>query len=1182
MDELAQNLLASLKKPSLPLDSKLTLFNSLKSNIKHQRVPESAQQPTIECVRIAIASQTSSTLVTTGFSTLSHLIKRLTLQDQVHAIFSPRINVLGALLDRLGDPKENHRSAASQCLVDLWPARPAEVEKTIRESAILGSNVRMKDIGMQWVMHTEESLPFKSFVPPLVDCLNHADGTIRERAKLTLIDLFRNASDRAKADLTRQLIAKGVRKSIAAHILSQLHISAPQELSSSTATTHAPARPETPYQEPVPDSKEVALPPSQEVTHIEPLYISSQRELDEVFRTMQPFFEGRETEGNWMQRDNSVLKLRRYLKGNTPEDYNQAFTGHIRHMLDGLLKVVNSLRTTMSSNGCQLVQELARTLGPAIDPMVELLMQNMMKLCSATKNIAAQNGNSTVEVLLSNVSYNVRLVQHVWQAVQDKNSQPRTFAAGWLKTLMRRQTHNRIQFEHSGGLELVEKSIKKGLSDANPKVRETMRGAFWAFEQIWHERGEAIMNTLDAKSRQLLEKDSANPNSAQSSFTSSVGPGAANPRVAASNARLTLKDTIAAQKKAALAAKRMPDRPNSAMANLSPAKEATRPATRAPAGTVNPTSRAQVSASAHGPSSRPIGTTSSGVSHGSLMSGPVRRPKRPEVPRPATADPYANRQLLRAESPPSRESETSPGMSASKSSAISSTLMQKKAHPSSRPGTSGTDTSSRVASPRVSPVKQRPRTIHGANSLQASTPRPQTAAKIPSPSPGHWPTAVAPGVNETIQGRPTPRSHGMLQSPNEHSKPDVNDVNAPMIADEDNFTLVMPPDLGSNEIRNVQMNNELGPEEVSTIKPAQTLPNQPTQSEGRDHTSGQDDGDMQRKDEIEVHEDGHADIEDRVVEHEAPQAVLQELTVNEQSLPEVSATNENEDGSRNTADDIRSNSPTKNGNVSLMDESHQDRAEIAKNRRILSSGIERLRAKTLDAHGFRRLQDLIKLPCHDSARLMSDLLLVLTGYIEATPEMLKVNGSKAMSLKSQALSVIRNVAALHKGATQIRQQFANVVRATLATREMPQTSPQFAADLERTASEVLKHAGNQLGCILDTVLDFVNTGGANQTSPREHCVTMALSVLNKLQIETRQKSLPLSQSQKQQLGQLAVRLLDDRNPDVRRADTELCLEMFGHFGEEQKEEYWSLLKGAREAQLNLIAYYLARRVQEAR
>ena len=56
-------------------------------------------------------------------------------------------------------------------------------------------------------MHTEQALQFKSFVPPLVECLDHADGTIRERAKLSLIDLFRSVigAIRPEIELTNVL-----------------------------------------------------------------------------------------------------------------------------------------------------------------------------------------------------------------------------------------------------------------------------------------------------------------------------------------------------------------------------------------------------------------------------------------------------------------------------------------------------------------------------------------------------------------------------------------------------------------------------------------------------------------------------------------------------------------------------------------------------------------------------------------------------------------------------------------------------------------------------------------------------------------------------------------------------------------------------------------------------------------
>jgi len=156
MDDLATSLLSTLKRSSVSADVKTAAFNNLKSQIKHQRVPESAQSAIVECVRLAISAQTSTTLVQAGFSALGHLVKRLTIQDQVGVLYAPRHGLLQALVERLGDAKEGYRMAALQALVDLWPARQTEVERVVREGAIQGSHARGKEAGMQWVTKVNE------------------------------------------------------------------------------------------------------------------------------------------------------------------------------------------------------------------------------------------------------------------------------------------------------------------------------------------------------------------------------------------------------------------------------------------------------------------------------------------------------------------------------------------------------------------------------------------------------------------------------------------------------------------------------------------------------------------------------------------------------------------------------------------------------------------------------------------------------------------------------------------------------------------------------------------------------------------------------------------------------------------------------------------------------------------
>lgn len=302
----------------------------------------------------------------------------------------------------------------------------------------------------------------------------------------------RSAPEHAKANLKKQLATHNVRKTIAAYITT--HLDDDSSMSKDAEMPPPPPPPERPIatkkaapRHTEPGFADAELPPPVETVSMDPIHIYTQREMEDIFRDMGPPFEGRETEQNWLARDKNTTKLRRILMGNAPTEFHGAFIVGIKSLLDGILKVANTLRTTMSTNGCQLVQELARTLGPAIDPWVEILLQSFVKMCAATKNIAAQNGNITVDAIISNVSYNNRLLQHVAFAAQDKNVQPRTHSATWIKTLIRK---HKAQIEHSGGLDTLDKSIKKGVTDANPKVREAYRSTYWTFALVWPQRAE--------------------------------------------------------------------------------------------------------------------------------------------------------------------------------------------------------------------------------------------------------------------------------------------------------------------------------------------------------------------------------------------------------------------------------------------------------------------------------------------------------------------------------------------------------------------------------------------------------------------------------------------------------------------------------------------------------------------
>jgi CLIP-associating protein 1/2 len=292
-----------------------------------------------------------------------------------------------------------------------------------------------------------------------------------------------------------------VRKGIATYVLQQLGLtssSAPELVTSSVRSqdghdddTASSRQGGKSIAGSMASSTYVGSMPGSDMEELEPLFVNTNRELEDMMDAMLPSFEGRESEHNWMARDTSIAKIRQLLRGNAYRDYQATFLTKIKALLDGILKALNSLRTQLSTSGGQCIKDLAIVAGPGIDPFVEILLVSLIKKCAATKKLASQLAQVVVAVIFANVSYHPKVLQHVWYACQDKNVQPRLYAAGWITIFLEAHADYKAHIEHTGGVDTFSKCIKKGLADANPGVRENMRNTYWKFGSIWPESAQA-------------------------------------------------------------------------------------------------------------------------------------------------------------------------------------------------------------------------------------------------------------------------------------------------------------------------------------------------------------------------------------------------------------------------------------------------------------------------------------------------------------------------------------------------------------------------------------------------------------------------------------------------------------------------------------------------------------------
>lgn len=1236
MEQQAVNLLNTLKRTAASSETKLNLLNALKSDIKHYRVPEGAQATIFDALHLAISQQASSTIANSAFSTLGHLIKRLKIQDASgHTIAQLAPRLIPALQDRLADPREPLRSAASHSLIELWPFAGNEVERIVRDEVIPGSNARAKEAGMQWVvrMHKEESMTFKSYVSPIVSCLESSDGNVREAAKATLVDLFSNAPNGAKADLKKQLKAHSVRHSIETQLLDQIGGTgasrpptgkahgAEQEMDMGASTRSLPTFDHVAHFKETILSEE-AKPPPPETVPMDPIYIHSQRECEDVFSDMLPYFEGKETEGNWMNRDKSILKIRRITKGNAPNEYHKSFMAGIKSTVEGILKVANSLRTTMSTNGCQLVQELARTLGPALDPHVEMFLQSFIKMSASTKHIASENGTNTADAIFQNVSYNNRLMQHVWAAAQDKNAQVRQSATIWLRSILRRQANYSSHFQSSGGLELSEKCIKKGIDDANPKVKEGARASYWLFAGGWPDRAEVIMNSLDPKSKGLLEKDPNNPNKSAASSQSSAST--AHPSKPPAG-RSALKEMMAAQKKAKMQG-RLPERPGSAMAALSPSKP--KPSSnfnsshsRAPSN-LSQSSRNEGRIPSAASTTSTAGASSgsnSTAKGGSLMSGPLRRPRRPEIKRPQTADPYASQRMLRPETPADQSPINSPpkgtGTGASKSSIPTP---GSRRSPAMDAVTSPTATMAQpTRAPGPAQDAQRPAS-NGSNGTHG-----EDASAIQADDF----TMVLPQKSNITTARGHDHRPPMTQTMSV-------DSGLPAMAEEDGFTMVMPSLNAQSQSRGTSPTAQRKPmkqlieEARLRASDANTRPGSSQRSRDPSHSPAIDMPPQRAsrrsspvkaatpQPEVQIYEDPFtaegASSQQPTPHTEENRAVLSELPVNEnvrvQSPTQSIGSSQSPASSPQRPSDAHAPAPAasqQNNNHTSINgatpattftapQTPQDRAEALRNRRLLESGISRIRTHALDAHGFRRVQELAKTQAPetwDHGRLYDELMTVLLEYLQQSST--ATEATKNSSLRSQGLALVRALLVLQRKSAAAGNWHARTLSAVFTCRQQIEASGgQTVDELQRTVDEVVKLTRDSSfptgeSC-REIVLDFLASHDRETPPARHQACAFALLTLRSLlpaSATTTETGPQVSKSQQEGLISVAAGFLTSPSPDVRKADTEFAAELYAVLvgeggsggGEEAKAAFWKGFKGVEEGRMALLTYYIARR-----
>lgn len=308
-----------------------------------------------------------------------------------------------------------------------------------------------------------------------------------------------------------------------------------------------------------------------------------------------------------------------------------------------------SLRTTVSSQAAILYAELAAALGPSLDPFVDSLLQQLVRMAGFTKKLAVQQTQAAVTAIITHTSPQPRVVlPHLVQALSDKTVSTRQYAIEHTGSYIR--THGekyQAYIESYGGLETIDKLIRKALVDANPGVKSKARDAYWVFFGVWPTQAKAISASLDTTALKQLDK--ANPHGNTTaligvSFTPAPKKASVASVIAASRAKAkaiaTAPPTLrhAATSGATAAAQRAgtgPSSPSATMGRATSSRNISSPVANQSANAT--TRRSQSPSPTQGPSS--AATPSRTVSASSSLRSPPSTSHRSIATSPASSPP---------------------------------------------------------------------------------------------------------------------------------------------------------------------------------------------------------------------------------------------------------------------------------------------------------------------------------------------------------------------------------------------------------------------------------------------------------------------------------------------------------------------------------------------------------------
>lgn len=237
--------------------------------------------------------------------------------------------------------------------------------------------------------------------------------------------------------------------------------------------------------------------------------------------------------------------------------------------------------------------------------------------------------------------------------------------------------------------------------------------------------------------------------------------------------------------------------------------------------------------------------------------------------------------------------------------------------------------------------------------------------------------------------------------------------------------------------------------------------------------------------------------------------------------------------------------------------------------RLMDSALNKIKAKSLDVHGFRKFQGILR----DSKAPLSDakfdaLLVGLFEFLEESQP--SVAPEKLQDVKAQILATIKLLLKKHRD--HFQPHISKALESLMAARAAYDARTHIVSGLELLADELVKLGDAQE---IATVLTrrMVDTDASDPAGGRS--LSMGLHVLKEM-VDAQNEYMPTEEELAKMAG-LCTRCLEASESGVRMDAVQLCVALHGRVGDAR---FWAVMKDVRDDPKSLITYYIVKRQRE--